>query len=111
MDDYSFWEDMFNTIRSFPDWLKLVAVLFLPLVALVPPALIVILTRHYYTYRLRRAALDHAAAAATAAAAAAMSLSWQENPGLISDQQRRLLDQPDSFLRDRAGRKDEDDLE
>ena len=108
MDDYSFWEDMFNTIRSFPDWLKLGAVLFLPLVALVPPALIVILTRHYYTYRLRRAALDHAAAAA---AAAAMSLSWQENPGLISDQQRRLLDQPDSFLRDRAGRKDEDDLE
>ena len=78
--------------------------------ALIPPALIAILTHQYYSYRLRRAAIDHAAAAA--AARAAMSLPWQESgEGLLSDQQRVLLDQPDSFLRDRAGRKDEDDLE
>ena len=103
MDDYSIWKDFFDTIQSFPDWLKLA-------VALIPPALIAILTHQYYSYRLRRAAIDHAAAAA--AAAAAMSLAWQESgEGLLSDQQRVLLDQPDSFLRDRAGRKDEDDLE
>ena len=103
MDDYSIWKDFFDTIQSFPDWLKL-------LMALIPPALIAILTHQYYSYRLRRAAIDHAAAAA--AAAAAMSLAWQESgEGLLSDQQRVLLDQPDSFLRDRAGRKDEDDLE
>ena len=104
MDDYSIWKDFFDTIQSFPDWLKLA-------VALIPPALIAILTHQYYSYRLRRAAIDHAAAAA-AATAAAMSLPWQESgEGLLSDQQRVLLDQPDSFLRDRAGRKDEDDLE
>ena len=112
MDDYSIWKDFFDTIQSFPDWLKL-------LLALIPPALIAILTHQYYSYRLRRAAIDHAAAAAAAsaaaaaaAAAAAMSLPWQESgEGLLSDQQRVLLDQPDSFLRDRAGRKDEDDFE
>ncbi len=104
MDDYSIWKDFFDTIQSFPDWLKL-------LLALIPPTLIAILTHQYYSYRLRRAAIDHAAAAA-AATAAAMSLPWQESgEGLLSDQQRVLLDQPDSFLRDRAGRKDEDDLE
>ena len=111
MDDYSIWKDFFDTIQSFPDWLKLA-------VALIPPALIAFLTHQYYTYRLRRAAIDHAAAAAaaaaaaSAAAAAAMSLPWQESgEGLLSDQGRVLLDQPDSFLRDQAGRKDEDDLE
>ena len=106
MDDYSIWKDFFDTIQSFPDWLKLA-------VALIPPALIAILTHQYYSYRLRRAAIYHAAvAAAAAAAAAAMSLPWQESgEGLLSDQGRRLLDQPDSFLRDRAGRKDEDDFE
>ena len=104
MDDYSIWKDFFDTIQSFPDWLKL-------LLALIPPTLIAILTHQYYSYRLRRAAIDHAAAAA-AATAAAMSLPWQESgEGLLSDQQRVLLDQPDSFLRDRAGRKDEDDFE
>ncbi len=103
MDDYSIWKDFFDTIQSFPDWLKLA-------VALIPPTLIAFLTHQYYSYRLRRAAIDHAAAAA--AAAAAMSLAWQESgEGLLSDQQRVLLDQPDSFLRDRAGREDEDDLE
>ena len=106
MDDYSIWKDFFDTIQSFPDWLKLA-------VALIPPTLIAILTHQYYSYRLRRAAIDHAAAAAAAAAAAgSMSLPWQESgEGLLSDQQRVLLDQPDSFLRDRAGREDEDDLE
>ena len=76
MDDYSIWKDFFDTIQSFPDWLKL-------LLALIPPTLIAILTHQYYTYRLRRAAIDHAAAAAaaTAAAAAAMSLPWQEKRG------------------------------
>ncbi len=103
MDDYSIWKDFFDTIQSFPDWLKLA-------VALIPPTLIAFLTHQYYSYRLRRAAIDHAAAAA--AAAAAMSLAWQESgEGLLSDQQRVLLDKPDSFLRDRAGREDEDDLE
>ena len=107
MDDYSIWKDFFDTIQSFPDWLKLA-------VALIPPALIAILTHQYYSYRLRRAAIDHAAAAA---AAAAMSLrlsqlqGQESGEGLLSDQQRVLLDQPDSFLRDRAGRKDEDDFE
>ena len=85
MDDYSIWKDFFDTIQSFPDWLKL-------LLALIPPTLIAILTHQYYSYRLRRAAIDHAAAAA--AAAAAMSLAWQESgEGLLSDQQRVLLDQ------------------
>ena len=62
MDDYSIWKDFFDTIQSFPDWLKL-------LLALIPPTLIAILTHQYYSYRLRRAAIDHAAAAAAAAAA------------------------------------------
>ena len=97
MDDYSIWKDFFDTIQSFPDWLKLA-------VALIPPALIAFLTHQYYSYRLRRAAIDHAAAAA--AAAAAMSLAWQESgEGLLSDQQRVLLDQPNSFLRDQADKK------
>ncbi len=103
MDDYSIWKDFFDTIQSFPDWLKLA-------VALIPPALIAILTHQYYSYRLRRAAIDHAAAAA-AAAAAAMSLrlsqlqGQESGEGLLSDQQRVLLDQPDSFLRDQADKK------
>ena len=61
MDDYSIWKDFFDTIQSFPDWLKLA-------VALIPPTLIAFLTHQYYSYRLRRAAIDHAAAAAAAAA-------------------------------------------
>ncbi len=65
MDDYSIWQDLFDTIQSFPDWLKLVAVLFLPLLALIPPALILILTRQYFAYGLSRAAADYAAIAAT----------------------------------------------
>ena len=109
MDDYSIWKDFFDTIQSFPDWLKL-------LLALIPPTLIAILTHQYYSYRLRRAAIDHAAAAAAATAAAAAARQClcrgrRSGEGLLSDQQRVLLDQPDSFLRDRAGRKDEDDLE
>ena len=109
MDDYSIWKDFFDTIQSFPDWLKL-------LMALIPPALIAILTHQYYSYRLRRAAIDHAAAtaaAATAAAAAAAAMSLrlsqlqgqESGEGLLSDQQRVLLDQPNSFLRDQADKK------
>ena len=103
MDDYSIWKDFFDTIQSFPDWLKLA-------VALIPPTLIAFLTHQYYSYRLRRAAIDHAAAAA-AAAAAAMSLrlsqlqGQESGEGLLSDQQRVLLDQPNSFLRDQADKK------
>ena len=51
MDDYSIWQDFFDTIQSFPGWLQL-------LVMMIPPALIITLVQQYIAYRLMRAVIE-----------------------------------------------------
>ncbi len=49
--DYSIWKDLFDTLQSFPDWLKFAAML-------IPAATLITITQQFFTYRLRRAGLE-----------------------------------------------------
>ena len=49
--DYSIWKDLFDTIQSFPNWLKFAAML-------IPAATLITITQQFFTYRLRRAGLE-----------------------------------------------------
>lgn len=55
MEDYSIWQDMFDTLQSFPNWLKVVAML-------IPAAVAVTISQQFFHYRTRRAELENAGA-------------------------------------------------
>lgn len=65
MDDYYFWRDLFDTLQSFPDWLKLIALLIPPTFLL---TLILGLTLLISHHRLRAAAAARTATATTTTA-------------------------------------------
>ena len=58
MDGYYFWQDLFDTLQSFPDWLKLIALI-------IPPGFVLGLAKIISTHRLTRARISALAKATT----------------------------------------------
>ena len=75
MEDYSIWKDLFDTLQSFPDWLKLVTLL-------IPPAVIITITQQFLTYRLRRTRLHRVNADSPPSPPPVTSLSQMASPAV-----------------------------
>ncbi|NKB53374.1 MAG: hypothetical protein GKR97_14310 [Rhizobiaceae bacterium] len=52
MEDYNIWKDLFDTLQSFPNWLKVVAML-------IPAATLITISGQFLNYRIRRAEITH----------------------------------------------------